>query len=89
MTLVDRSAREYYHGMSVENNCEGALESIRSARANARLVADRLSDVWDQASVRNDWTAADALTAYRVAEARWQGLNDAVQAVEYALAHAR
>lgn len=64
------------------------MDAVRSARANARLVADRLSEVWDRASFENDWTSADALTAYRVAEARWQGLNDAVQAMEYAMAHA-
>ena len=51
-------------------------------RDEARLVADRLSDVCDQAQSNGHWTAQDAFTAYRVAEARWQGLNDAVRALE-------
>lgn len=68
--------------MTVKNEAVAGLADVRALRDEARLVANRLSDVADQASVRSDWTAQDAFTAYRVAEARWQGLNDAVRALE-------
>ena len=58
------------------------LDAVRSLRDEARLVSDRLGVVWEEASLEGAWVADDALVAYRVAEARWQGLNQAVREME-------
>lgn len=68
--------------MTVQNKSVEGIAAVRALRDEARLVANRFSDVCDQANSRDHWTAQDAFTAYRVAEARWQGLNDAVRALE-------
>ncbi len=68
--------------MTVQNVDSRGLAVVIALRDEARLVANRLSDVWEQARTRDHWTSEDALVAYRVAEARWQGLNEAVRAIE-------
>lgn len=58
------------------------LDAVRTLRDEARLVSDRLGAVWEEASREGAWVSDDALVAYRVAEARWQGLNEAVRQME-------
>lgn len=65
------------------------LDAVRTLRDEARLVADRLGIVWEKASVEGGWVADDALVAYRVAESKWQGLNQALREMEAVSRHPR
>ena len=58
-----------------------AYQTLRTLRDDAGLVADRLESVWETAEGNDDWVEADALFAFRVAEARWKALIDATEAV--------
>lgn len=80
--LVGAPTEVYNYGMTVINHVDTGLAAVRAMRDEARLEANRLSDICDQVNPRDHWTAQDAFTAYRVAEAYWQGLNDAVRAFE-------
>lgn len=66
----------------MDDQLNRALTILKSLRDDARMTSDRLCAVWEAAAQEGEWVEADALSSYKVAEARWQGLTDAVHAVE-------
>lgn len=61
---------------------EDALAAVRNLRDDARLSSDRLCAVWEGSRSEGAWVESDALGAYQRAESHWQGLQDAVHAME-------